>query len=254
VSGQYRFLRKPGAAIAALASFALLAGCAVQTPAPGEINDPNERVNRQVHAFNKGVDRVVFRPVSNAYGVIAHPQVRRSVTNFSHYAGTPGDIINGVLQGDIEGSLHNTFRFLVNTTLGVFGIFDPATEFGLQRRSTDFGETLYVWGVPEGPYQEVPALGPYTTRHFAGVIVDQFLNPLAVLATPPESYAPLAAYVGDQMSDRYQFADTVDSILYLSADSYAQARQAYLSNRRFELGQGGSDTYIDPYEELFNDN
>lgn len=240
-------------ALAAMLILSVVAGCATTPPASGEINDPNERGNRQVHQFNVAMDRHVFRPASNAYGVVVHPQVRRSVTNFSHHTALPGSFINHLLQGDLASSGHDLFRFAINTTIGLVGFFDPAREFGLERRSTDFGETMFVWGVPEGPYHEVPFLGPYTTRHFTGVIVDQFLNPLAVLATPPESYAPLVAYVGEQGNDRYNFSETVDSILYLSVDSYAQARQAYLSNRRFELGQGGTDTYIDPYEELFDD-
>lgn len=150
---------------------------------------------------------------------------------------------------------HNLFRFMLNTTVGVFGIFDPATAFGLERRSTDFGETLYVWGVEEGAYVEVPFFGPYTQRSLTGDVVDLFLNPLTFVGLDaPESYIPATTYVLEQTDYRYEFSNSVDEVLYESADSYLQTRQIYLDNRRFKLGDSPADGgVIDPYEELYGE-
>ncbi|QDY69905.1 VacJ family lipoprotein [Qingshengfaniella alkalisoli] len=232
-----------------------LAGCATSSPDADitGVNDPYENVNRSVHDFNRGVDRRVYRPVANAYGVVFPKLAREGVANFSNNAGIPGQVVNNVLQGEVENTVHNTFRFLINSTLGVVGIFDPATSIGLERRDTDFGETLHVWGVGEGAYVALPFLGPSTQRDVAGDVFDFFLNPLSAVTAGPESYLPTGAWVLENAGDRYEFSNSVDSVLYGSSDSYAQTRQIYLENRRFELGDTEQDSYIDPYEELYNE-
>ncbi|OSP54191.1 hypothetical protein BV911_14090 [Pseudoruegeria sp. SK021] len=239
-------------AILAVAVLALGA-CATTSPEGAEFNDPYEPVNRSIHGLNKGLDTVVFRPASAVYGTVVPGPVRDKVTNFSYNLELPGQVINNVLQGRIDNSVHNTFRFMLNSTLGVLGLFDPATSFGLERRKTDFGETLHVWGAGEGAYVAVPVFGPSTQRDFAGDVVDYVLNPVSLVLVPPESYATAAAWVGENASYRYDFSDTVDALLYESADSYAQARLIYLQNRRYELGDDGGDTYIDPYEDLYSE-
>jgi len=202
----------------------------------------------------------VFRPASQAYGVVFPEYVRGKVDNLRHNIDLPGEIINAALQGRGENTGHNFFRFMVNTTLGVLGIFDPATSFGLERRSTDFGETLFVWGVPEGAYVETPLFGPYTERSLAGDVVDLFLNPLTFVGLDtPEAFVPATTYVLEAANYRYTFRSTVDAILYESADSYAQTRISYLQNRRFTLernrqafgrgGGGSSPSVVDPYAD-----
>lgn len=251
-----RFARRSLVAASFLALAALLAGCS-PAPIPTGIDDPNEARNREVHAFNKQVDRNLVRPVSQAYGTVVPGPVRRGFSNFSANADMPRMVVNNVLQGRAEDAIHNTFRFLVNTTFGIGGLLDPATDMGLAERETDFGETLHVWGMAEGPYREVPVFGPSTRRDSLGSIVDLVLNPLSYELPDDERLALTGLGVASELDERYRFTSTYDSILYESADSYAQARLAYLQNRRFELGGSVadvsgdplSDPYYDPYED-----
>ncbi|MEO1364432.1 MAG: VacJ family lipoprotein, partial [Pseudomonadota bacterium] len=161
--------------------------------------------------------------------------------------GEPSVAINSLLQGDLRGAGLSTVRFLTNSTLGIFGLADVAAEFKLPEHDTDFGETLHVWGVGEGAYLELPVLGPSTTRDTTGMVVDLFTNPLSYVIDEPERYYGTGAGVASGLSTRGRFTDTVDSILYESADSYAQARLIYLQNRRFELGADDPGTDIDPF-------
>jgi phospholipid-binding lipoprotein MlaA len=116
---------------------------------------------------------------------------------------------------------------------------------------TDFGETLHVWGAREGAYVELPVLGPSTERDTWGMVVDVFTNPLTYVLESPENYYGTVASVSSGLSNRGRYAATIDSILYDSADSYAQARSLYLQNRRFELGGSGGDAYLDPYDDPY---
>lgn len=230
---------------------ASLAACAAPAPT-SEPYDPFEDTNRSIHAFNKGLDTAVARPASKAYGTILPQPVKTGVANFASNLELPGNIVNGVLQGDVEGAGKNTLRFIMNSTFGVAGIFDPAREFDLPQEKTDFGETLYVWGVGEGAYLELPVLGPRTTRDAVGDVVDIFTNPVSNVLPTTEGYYATAAGVGSKLGDRDRYSQTIDSVLYDSADSYSQSRLLYLQNRRFDLGQQpaeGEDDFIDPYAE-----
>lgn len=240
---------KPSALLFVLPT--LLAGCSVAPPVAG-INDPYEPFNRQVHAFNKTVDQAVLRPLSR--GAAAVPGgFTQPVVNFSNNAGLPGTVVNNLLQADIGGAATNTLRFIVNTTVGVLGLADPAGAIGLREVETDFGATLAVWGVPEGAYLELPGFGPSTERDAAGRVVDFVLDPLDRLDWVPREVQEYSfpTKVAEQVIERGALGDTFDEILYESADSYAQARLIYLQNRRFELGQAqaAEDYYFDPYKD-----
>lgn len=220
---------------------AVVSGCTTGKAAgPNEFNDPYEGTNRQVHAFNKAVDRTIYRPVSMAYGTVVPATVRQGVLNFSETVDVPRRMVNDLLQGDIEDVLHNGFRFGVNVTFGLLGLLDPATALGIEERDSDFGETLSVWGVGEGAYIAVPFFGPSTQRDLAGDVVDLATNPLSYVLNPPQSYYGPAARVGEYADYRYTFRNTLDEVLYNSADSYAQSRVIYLQSRRFQLGQSSA--------------
>lgn len=242
--------------VIALICATALSACA-REPAPQGINDPNENVNRRVHAFNRAVDKSLFRPAANTYGAIVPQPIETGVSNFATNLDAPGDVVNDVLQGNPKDAFKNTSRFLVNTTLGIGGLFDPATELGIAAAPTDFGETLHVWGAKEGRYIEVPFTGPSTTRDFTGTLVDLAFNPLRLVLQPPETYWMTGAKVASTLGDRARYSATYDSILYDSADSYAQARLLYLQNRRFALGQTGTSAdgsgddanFEDPYAQ-----
>jgi phospholipid-binding lipoprotein MlaA len=245
------FASAPAAALAMAAS---LAGCGPAPVAQG-INDPDEAQNRQTHEFNRALDRAFFRPASGAYGGAIPEPVRQGVSNFAANLDLPGDVLNSIAQGRAGPAAENTLRFALNATVGIGGLFDPARALGLNGRPTDFGETLHVWGVAEGAYHELPLLGPSTDRDTVGALVDFALNPLRLALPRREANAAVVASFGSTLGDRYRFADTFDSILYESADSYAQTRLLYLQNRRFQLGQTATDAagedFVDPYEDPY---
>jgi phospholipid-binding lipoprotein MlaA len=238
----------------ALCSIGVLAGCSTpQTPV--EIHDPFEKTNRQIHGFNKSVDRAILRPVSNGYGTILPQTVRTGVGNFAANLSLPSQFVNTLLQGDVGGAARNFSRFAMNTTLGLGGLLDPATKAGLEQERADFGETLATWGAPEGAYIELPLLGGSTQRETLGKVVDLFTNPLSLDLNPPENLvAPVAGGLA-RLGDRYTLTGMIDQVLYESADSYAQARSIYLQSRRFQLGTpvaSPKSTTEDTYDDLFN--
>jgi phospholipid-binding lipoprotein MlaA len=243
---------------------ALTLGACSVAPAGTDINDPYEEVNRQVHAFNKGFDRAVLDPAGEAVSYLPDI-IKDGIVNFSDNSGLPNAAANGLLQGNFNGAARNSLRFVLNTTVGILGFFDPASKLGLPEVDTDFGETLAVWGISEGAYLELPGLGPSTERDAAGLLVDFFFDPLQLLGISPplnDTTAELfetdtVAQVGEIIVERGKFDDTFDS-LWESADSYSQLRLIYLQNRRFELADSDrtaerptdEEYYFDPYEDI----
>lgn len=224
------------------------------SPAPDgvTVHDPYETQNRRVHEFNKNVDEKVFGQLGGS-GDTIDPELKQTVVNFADNVALPGMVLNGLLQADIGGAATNTMRFIVNTTVGVGGFLDPAGAIGLTEAETDFGQTLAVWGAPEGAYLELPLLGPSTERQFIGRIVDAVIDPLDAVGTGVQSDFGTVATIAGRAVKRDQFGDTIDSVLRDSADSYAQQRLIYLQNRRFELGTTPESDSVDPYDDLFGD-
>lgn len=238
---------KPLILVALMASLSACAGGMDRDPSDG-IHDPYETSNRKTHAFNRKLDEKIVRPASRGYTTVLPDEVEDVVGNFATNLGTPSVAVNSLLQGDMRGTGISVLRFLVNSTIGIGGLIDAASELGIREHDTDFGETLYVWGAKEGAYVELPVLGPSTQRAAVGKVVDLFTNPLSYVVDSPESYYGTAASVAARLGDRGRYSDTIDSILYESADSYAQARLIYMQNRRFELGQADESAEIDPFE------
>jgi phospholipid-binding lipoprotein MlaA len=244
-------------AIACILVSLAVAGCA-GAPGPDGVNDPYESTNRKVHAFNRGVDRALVGPASKGYGRVIPEPVKRVVGNVANTLDLPGDIANNLLQLRIGDAGENALRLATNLTFGVGGLFDFSSALGIHGKPTDFGETLHVWGVGEGAYVELPLAGPSTARDTVGMAVDIALNPVRLALPEKEAMAATTMKLFSRLGDRDRFSETVDSILYDSADSYAQARLLYLQNRRFELGQGtpvgaegADDDFIDPYEDPY---
>ncbi len=248
-----RVVTLPFQKLGAVCAIVLLAGCSAPET-PGEIHDPYEPVNRAVHAVNKASDRLVFRPASQIYGNVVPNPVRRSLSNASANLSGPRNVLNNFLQGNAEEMGHNLARFLVNSTLGVFGLFDPAaSDFGLEERDTGFGDTLAIWGVREGAYLELPLFGPSTERDAVGQFVDVLANPLSAVAEDGPEIAAATSFPS-VLNSRFELSETVDGLLYDSADSYAQLRLFYLESRRFELaGQSSAENAFDPYENLYEE-
>lgn len=214
---------------------AAVSACSVGQPGQA-VNDPHEQANRQIHAFNKGLDRAILRPAGQVARATPE-EITVPLVNFAENVGLPSAVANGVLQGDVGGAATNTMRFLINTTVGIGGLFDPAGAIGLHDEDTDFGETLAVWGVGEGAYVELPVFGPSTQRDTVGLVVDLVFDPLDNVGTTAQiDYGP-GTRAASIATTRGRFMETIDGILYESADSYSQTRLAYLQNRRFDLGE-----------------
>ncbi|MEQ9562715.1 MAG: VacJ family lipoprotein, partial [Woeseiaceae bacterium] len=135
-------------------------------------------MNRQIHGFNTGLDEVTLKPIAKGYQAAVPQVVRTGIGNFSSNLRTPLNIINQFLQGKGRNGLSETGRFLANSTFGLGGLLDVATDMGLEKKNEDFGETFAVWGVPDGPYVVVPFLGPRTLRDAMAIPLNFLADPL----------------------------------------------------------------------------
>ncbi|MCO4847380.1 MAG: VacJ family lipoprotein [Yoonia sp.] len=238
---------------AVLVVTALLGAC---SPAPQgvSVHDPYEVQNRRVHAFNKSVsDTFSGAGAGGGSGDAVPTELTDRVVNFGDNVSLPGMVLNGLLQGDLDGAVTNSVRFAINTTVGLLGLFDPADAMGVTEQETDFGETLAVWGVPEGAYLELPLFGPSTERALAGRIVDMLIDPLDSVGTKEQIEYGTVGKLAARVIKVTQAGDTIDSVLNDSADSYTQLRLIYLQNRRFELGTTPPEDAVDPYDDIFGD-
>lgn len=232
----------------------LVAACSTDQTVNG-IYDPNEAENREIHDANKSFDTDVIGPSAGGYGSVPEP-VRDSVNNFADNISLPGKIVNNALQLNLEATVQNSFRLLLNTTVGIGGLFDPADALELYEHDTGFSETLFVWGVGEGAYQELPILGPSTQRDTFGSFVDVVANPSWYILGPAGTVVGLGSVVASKFDKRQRYSISVESVLHDSEDSYAQQRLIYLQNRRFELGitsGDGEESFDDPFDELYGD-
>ncbi len=232
-----------------LALLTLLAGCATRAPENG-VNDPFEKINRGVYAFNDVADRFVLRPAAKGYEKVLPRPVRTGIGNFFDNLLLPISIANDVLQAKFVAAGRDTGRLLLNTTVGLGGLFDPATEIGLLAPDEDFDQTLGTWGVPEGPYLVIPILGPRTVRHVGGSLADALLNPLVQLRNDEIRWAGVILYAVDQRARLLP----ADEAVREAFDPYALVRDAYLQNRRYRVydGEVPADEELF-YEEDFED-
>ena len=207
------------------------------TDAPGReaISDPLEGLNRVIFTFNDGLDIFVLRPVAALYGFVMPAMVKRGVNNFFENLNAPVVLANDVLQLEFADAATTTGRFVVNSTIGVLGLFDVAENFGLPDHPADFGQTLYAYGVGPGPYLVLPLLGPSTTRHGVGKVVDTFLDPLTYVLETGPSFARGAA---EAVAGREQLLAPLEDLRATSIDYYAALRSAYYQDRRVVLRKG----------------
>ena len=219
---------------------------ACRVPLEDGISDPFEASNRQTHEINKSIDKNIIRPIAIVYGDITPIKLQSVANNMSMNFSLPRYSMNYILQGELKNASKSSMKFLVNSTLGVGGIYDFSSQLGLTSEKTDFGETMAKWGFREGPYLEILVLGPSNQRDGIGKVVDLVLDPVSLIGVGAKSVAT-ATSVAFGLSARSQFRESIDSILYESADSYAQSRLFFLQNRRYELGTNKTEHYIDPY-------
>ncbi len=230
----------------------LTCGCATQPAAPPEQRsaaDPWEPLNRHIHGFNQGLDKVTLKPVAKGYEALLPQTVRTGIGNFSQNLRTPLNSINKFLQGKFSDGFSEAGRFLANSTFGILGLVDAASDMGLEQQNEDFGETFAVWGVPDGPYVVVPILGPHTLR-------DTFLIPLNIMGDL------LLYYDNSSVRDKIYLLRLVDvrqrlfaaeDLLEGSTDRYLSIRESYLQNRKFRIHDGNPPEDDDFYDEFLDE-
>lgn len=217
-------------------------------PAPAELPssyDPWEKFNRRVHRFNNAVDRTVAKPLAKAYVAVVPRPVRLGVGNFFNNLGQPLSAVNGLLQGKPKQAGQSFARFAVNSTLGLVGIFDPATRFNIPNRSEDFGQTLGVWGWKKSRYVELPLFGPRTVRDVFGLVADGRVAPLQYV----EEDKLRVFLQGLQLVDTRTQLMALDSLRDGAADEYALFRDGWMQRRNYQITEG-RDEQRDGDQEL----
>lgn len=219
-------------------SLAGLASTAHAQPAPatakaeaatGNPKDPLERFNRGVFMFNGVVDHFLIKPVAEAYEAVVPKLVRTGVGNVFGNVGDVWSAANLALQGKGARAFEMTVRVGLNTVMGLGGVFDIATEAGLERQSEDFGQTLATWGMPSGPYLVLPLLGSSTVRDTAALGLDQAFSSAVFTSREPQRWQLLGLRLTDARTDALPFTRMLDTV---ALDKYTFVRDAHLSRRR----------------------
>ena len=214
--------------------FALISGCA--TTGPGDPRDPFEGFNRAMYTFNDGLDTVVVKPVSNVYKAITPDPVRTWVRNFFANIEDVFIGVNNMLQGKFVDGWTDWVRFAFNTTLGVVGINDVASEMGIEKHNEDFGQTFGRWGIGSGPYLVLPLFGPSSVRDFGGLWIDWTVDPLWHYTRPIALRNSLSFLRG--VSRRTDLLDASRILEEAALDKYVFQRDAYLQRRRALVHDG----------------
>jgi phospholipid-binding lipoprotein MlaA len=228
-------LHHPTARLCACLLLGALSGCVTLPPnAPRSPQDPWESFNRGVYKFNDALDRAVAHPVAKGYVKVVPSPIRTGVHNFFENLNTPTVMINDALQGKFLAAGNDLGRFLLDTTVGVGGLLDPATQIGMAKNDEDFGQTLGHWGVHSGPFIELPILGPSDLRDGPSRVVDSYTNPRQYIHN---SYVKYGLYLPDFIDRRAQLL-SLDPALASAYDPYAFVRDAYLQRRAYEIADG----------------
>jgi phospholipid-binding lipoprotein MlaA len=214
----------------------LAGGCATVPPGKREPRDPWERMNRATYRFNDALDRAILKPVARGYRTVTPHLVQRGVSNFFDNVESPIVMLNDLLQGQFKPFISDTGRLLLNTTVGIGGLFDPATAAGMEKNDRDFGQTLGKWGLSSGPYFVIPILGPSDVRDTFGRVADTFSDPASYLHNRYWRYGLWG------LRNVVRRADLLDAEHALEGvyDPYAFVRNVYLQHRDFKVNGGES--------------
>lgn len=226
-------MQKGLVALAAL----LLAGCATLPNGKPDPRDPLERFNRSMFAFNDAMDKAILKPTAKAYKKVVPGFARTGVSNFFNNLNTVGTAVNDALQGKMRQAGRDSARFLMNSTLGLGGLFDPASAAGLELNDEDFGQTFGKWGMKPGPYLMLPFVGPSTFRDGFGKLADQFTYPVYWL----EDDSTRVIIRGVNLVDIRAGLLDLDEQIDRSYDRYAFIRNAWLQRREFQVTDGAVD-------------
>ena len=206
--------------------------------------DPFQNINEKTHNLNQTLDLQVASPVARFYKRITPDFLEKGITNFTHNIEDLSIGINNILQGKFNEGLSDFSRFTLNTSIGLLGFIDIASDLGLTKHNEDFGQTLAVWGVPDGPYLVLPGLGPSTTRDTLAMIPDAFLTPLWLVDHDRTSYSLTAIDLIDTRA-RYLGLESV-----VIGDEYLFYRDAYLQSRNFEIKDGEVEDDFDDFDDF----
>lgn len=210
--------------------------------------DPFESFNRSIYKFNVEFDNAIGKPVARVYVKYMPAPVRTSVTNFFNNLWEPSSIINAILQGKAQKAVDSSGRFVINSTLGVLGLFDVATAIGIPVHQEDLGQTLAVWGVGDGPYLMLPFLGPTNVRDTTGLVTEFYTTDmLPVLFRGSEGWA----LWGLRLIDSRASVLGLEEVLEFQVDPYLFLRESYIQSRLIQINDGvlqpGAEE--DPFEE-----
>ena len=211
------------------------------------VYDPLEDWNRGVYAFNDSVDRAVLEPVAKGYRTVTNEPVRQGVSNFLGNLGQPVVFANTVLQGKPTAALDTVARFALNTTVGIGGIFDPATALDVPRHREDFGQTLGVWGVPNGAYLVLPFVGSSNMRDIWAFPVDFALNPINYATFDGDTEFRIATGALSVVSGRENLIEAVE-VLRDQPEPYVALRRNYTQQREAAIRDGQEQE--DPFKDL----
>lgn len=209
------------------------------TAEDAQTNDPLEGFNRAMFAFNDTLDTYALKPIAKGYRFVTPDIVERGVSNFFDNLGEVSNVVNNTLQGKFGDAGNDALRFAINSTVGVLGLADVASEFDLPEHDEDFGQTLGVWGVESGPYIVLPLLGPTTARDGAGLVADYYTDPVNYIDDNGDRNAVRLVRLIDTRS-RLLASESL-----ISGDKYIFIRDAYLQRRDFAVSDGEVDNYDD---------
>jgi len=227
-------------ALAAIAASLVLGGCATVQQArggPGQKLDPWENWNRKVFAFNEGLDTYVLKPVATGYANIVPQPVRRGVDNFFANAADAWSAINNILQGKGQAAFEDVVRVTTNSFFGIGGIFDVASEMGIERHKEDFGQTLGRWGFGAGAYIVWPLFGPSTVRDSIALPLDRAASPALLINDGRAQFGLTALQVINTRANLLGAGQVLDDI---ALDKYTFLRDAYLQRRRSLVFDGNA--------------
>jgi len=211
---------------------------------PGRSVDPDPWIpmNRNLWAFNDALDRWLLRPIARGYRAVTPDLIEEGVSNFFDNLQVPGTAMNQLLQGKPGAMISDVGRFSFNSTFGVLGIFDVSTQLGLPQHEEDFGQTLAVWGIPQGPFFVIPIRGPSTVTHAGGMFVDALTNPIRYIDNVRVRNVTYGLYFLD-LRKRLLSAEVL-----ISGDEYLFIRDAFLQRRDFLIKDGVFED--DPFMEF----
>jgi phospholipid-binding lipoprotein MlaA len=212
----------------------LLAGCAT-TSDYRDPRDPLESFNRAMYAFNDTLDKALIKPLAKGYRAITPAPVDKAITNFFGNLADVGSAINNLLQFKLQRAVTDVGRVLVNSTVGLLGFIDVASNMNLQKYGEDFGQTVGAWGAGPGPYIVLPVLGPSSGRDLIGLVVDWYTDPVAYVDPSEARYGLAGLRAIDKRADLLSASRVMEEA---ALDPYEFVRDAYLQKRRSDVHDG----------------